>query len=140
MGEFNVDKTTGGLNPTAGMPDTYPAEQVMMSDGVTSVEDVVDEISENVIKQTAGTSITLQAQYVLYHDSVDYCGFSLFPFVAKNNNYSVQLTDAFQDNVGNVLGSVTIISKYNTGFRVKIPGAYDYKKCAVILTYKITFA
>jgi hypothetical protein len=44
MGEFNVDKTTGGLNPTAGMPDTYPAEQVMMSDGVTSVEDALDEL------------------------------------------------------------------------------------------------
>lgn len=36
MGEFNVNKTTGGLNPTAGMPDTYPAEQVMMPDGTTS--------------------------------------------------------------------------------------------------------
>ena len=41
MGEFNVDKTTGNLIPTAGMPDSYPAEQVMMSDGTTSVEDAV---------------------------------------------------------------------------------------------------
>lgn len=30
MGEFNVNKTTGGLEQTAGMPDTYPATQVMM--------------------------------------------------------------------------------------------------------------
>ena len=44
MGEFNVDKTTGGLNPTAGMPETYPADKVMMSDGVTSVEDALDEL------------------------------------------------------------------------------------------------
>ena len=36
MGEFNVDKTTGGLEQTAGMPETYPATQVMMSDDVTS--------------------------------------------------------------------------------------------------------
>ena len=41
MGEFNVNKSTGGLNPTAGMPETYPAEQVMLSDGVTSVEDAL---------------------------------------------------------------------------------------------------
>lgn len=41
MGEFNVNKSDGSLDPTAGMPETYPADQVMMSDGVTSVEDVV---------------------------------------------------------------------------------------------------
>lgn len=46
MGEFNVDKTTGGLNPTAGMPDTYPADQVMMSDGETSVEDALPKITD----------------------------------------------------------------------------------------------
>lgn len=45
MGEFNVDKTTGDLIPTAGMPETYPATQVMMSDGVTSVEDALDEVT-----------------------------------------------------------------------------------------------
>lgn len=45
MGEFNVDKTTGDLIDTAGMPSEYPATQVMMSDGVTSVEDALDELS-----------------------------------------------------------------------------------------------
>lgn len=55
MGEFNVNKTTGGLNPTAGMPDTYPAEQVMMSDGVTSVEEAVDGVTEAL---TIGTTVT----------------------------------------------------------------------------------
>ena len=44
MGEFNVNKTTGGLEPTAGMPETYPATQVMMSDGVTSVEEAMSDI------------------------------------------------------------------------------------------------
>ena len=42
MGEFNVDKTTGGLEQTAGMPSEYPATQVMMSDGVTSVEEAIE--------------------------------------------------------------------------------------------------
>lgn len=50
MGEFNVNKTTGELNPTAGMPDTYPADQVMMSDGTTSVEDAVDGlVSDDIL-------------------------------------------------------------------------------------------
>jgi hypothetical protein len=54
MGEFNVDKTTGGLNPTAGMPDTYPATQVMMSDGVTSVEDAVDDVTSGTFTGNLG--------------------------------------------------------------------------------------
>ncbi len=44
MGEFNVNKTTGGLDPTAGMYETYSAEQVMMSDGVTSVEEAIGNV------------------------------------------------------------------------------------------------
>ena len=47
-GEYNVDKSTGDLVQTAGMPSEYPATQVMMSDGVTSVEDAVDEVTESV--------------------------------------------------------------------------------------------
>lgn len=31
----------GKMHGAPGMPDTYPASQVMMSDGVTSVEDIV---------------------------------------------------------------------------------------------------
>lgn len=38
MGEFNVNKSDGSLEQTAGMPSEYPATQVMMSDGVTSME------------------------------------------------------------------------------------------------------
>lgn len=44
MGEFNVNKSDGSLDPTAGMPETYPAEQVMMSDGTTSVEDALNAV------------------------------------------------------------------------------------------------
>ena len=61
MGEFNINKSDGSLNPTAGMPDTYPAEQVMMSDGVTSVEDAVDEVTEALtigsVSTVSGTTL-----------------------------------------------------------------------------------
>ena len=46
MGEFNVNKSDGSLEQTAGMPSEYPATQVMMSDGVTSVEDALNEYVE----------------------------------------------------------------------------------------------
>lgn len=48
MGEFNVNKSDGSLEQTAGMPSEYPATQVMLSDGVTSVEDALDEIAESL--------------------------------------------------------------------------------------------
>ena len=42
MGEFNVNKSDGSLEQTAGMPSEYPASQVMLSDGETRVGDVVE--------------------------------------------------------------------------------------------------
>ena len=55
MGEFNVNKSDGSLEQTAGMPETYPADQVMLSDGVTSVEDALDDISIRLVAQSSGT-------------------------------------------------------------------------------------
>ena len=51
MGEFNVNKNDGSLEQTAGMPDTYPADNVMMSDGTTSVEDALDEVTSGLTGQ-----------------------------------------------------------------------------------------
>lgn len=47
MGEFNVNKSDGSLEQTAGMPSEYPATQVMLSDDVTSVEDALDAVKNN---------------------------------------------------------------------------------------------
>ena len=44
MGEFNVNKSDGSLEQTAGMPSEYPASQVMFSDGVTSVVNAFDAL------------------------------------------------------------------------------------------------
>lgn len=106
----------------------------------TDVQGAVDGISENVIKQIAGTSITLSSRYILCHDSVRYHGYAMFPFVTKNNNYTVRINAANQDNVGNVLSSITAGDKTTVGFRFTITGAYDYKKCGLGLNYTITFA
>lgn len=65
MGEFNVDKTTGDLIPTAGMPGSYPASQVMMSDGVTSVEDAVDAVTPRTIKSVTADGAKTYAQLLV---------------------------------------------------------------------------
>lgn len=61
MGEFNVNKSDGSLEQTAGMPETYPAEQVMMSDGVTSVEDRIEPCNYNTAVNIA--SYTSESNY-----------------------------------------------------------------------------
>lgn len=55
MGEFNVNKSDGSLLQTAGMPSEYPATQVMMSDGVTSVEDRLDAVMP---RTASGTTLS----------------------------------------------------------------------------------
>jgi len=66
MGEFNVNKSDGSLEQTAGMPSEYPATQVMLSDGVTSVEDKVDELTDYVVDTTtiSGVNITKMGHLV----------------------------------------------------------------------------
>lgn len=63
MGEFNVNKSDGSLEQTAGMPSEYPATQVMLSDGVTSAESAIDgltvvKIDEAVANQTYQKQLT----------------------------------------------------------------------------------
>ena len=59
MGEFNVNKSDGSLEQTAGMPSEYPATQVMMSDGVTSVEDKIGNIYY-VEKEISNVAVSTQ--------------------------------------------------------------------------------
>lgn len=60
-GEYNVDKSTGDLVQTSGMPSEYPATQVMMSDDVTSVEDAIDGLTVVKIDEAAANQ-TYQKQ------------------------------------------------------------------------------
>lgn len=126
----------------ASIPDsidggvTFPANKVVMTGG-GNVEDAIDD----VVSQKAGTSLrTIVGKIPLYHDGVSYLGFVYFPFLSHNTNYSITLQGASQENVGNVLASVTIKNKRTTGFEFAISGAYAYNKCGVSVDYTITFA
>ena len=45
---LEIAKRLQKLEQTAGMPSEYPATQVMMSDGVTSAEDKLDEVTSDI--------------------------------------------------------------------------------------------
>lgn len=68
MGEFNVNKSDGSLEQTAGMPSEYPATQVMMSDDVTSVEDALDGrmLRKKILTIPASTASGITGWYYGY--------------------------------------------------------------------------
>ena len=91
MGEFNVNKSDGSLNPTAGMPETYPADQVMLSDGVTSVEDKIGNVRITKIWDNPNPTVNFPEQTI----TVDVVGFDLIAIIAKNSTES----DAMVTNI-----------------------------------------
>lgn len=67
------DNTTSGLSATDvqgaidELADSYPAAKVMLNDGVTSVEDMVDELTDYVVDTTtiSGVNITKMGHLVM---------------------------------------------------------------------------
>ena len=91
MGEFNVNKSDGSLEQTAGMPETYPADQVMLSDGVTSVEDKIGNVRITKIWDNPNPTVNFPEQTI----TVDVVGFDLIAIIAKNSTES----DAMVTNI-----------------------------------------
>lgn len=86
MGEFNINKSDGSLEQTAGMPETYPATQVMMSDGETSVEDALS--SYHVVKSvTADGTKTYKQLINSLFDGVTYTSSNPDIMVKLGSNY-----------------------------------------------------
>ena len=95
MGEFNVDKTTGGLEQTAGMPSEYPATQVMMSDGVTSVEDALDGLTGKHAVSNTTSSLTKDTEFECPSDG--------YLFIFYNTNCLVSLKTKDVTGTNNII-------------------------------------
>ena len=115
MGEFNVNKTDGSLEQTAGMPSEYPASQVMMSDGVTSVEEAVEKMGNMTMTKLwenpspsssfAAQNITLSSDnydmlLILYNWSKD-SAISFVTIVQKNHAFELSATLSLSNGVQN---------------------------------------
>ena len=73
-----------------------------------------------------------------FHDGNSYRCFIPFPFWASDSNYTVTLNGVSQVNVGNVLSSASVETKYRTGFVLAVSGTYDYSKCGIAVNYTVT--
>lgn len=129
MGEFNVDKSTGGLLETAGMPSEYPATQVMMSDGVTSVEDALDSMRFYTINVPA-TAINTQWNGSIYYATItldtpeNLTGKKVFMHFESSNEYlilgwsarvlsngKISFSMSRPDNTGTISGKLHLMVK-----------------------------
>lgn len=98
MGEFNVDKSTGDLLETAGMPSEYPATQVMMSDDVTSVEDRLDNIRCGIFENAPSVQPSTNGEITIPFGYT----FSTPPVVTANLYGTLNLTDMIGVNIKSV--------------------------------------
>lgn len=83
MGEFNVNKSDGSLEQTAGMPSEYPATQVMMSDGTTSVEDALDAVMPRTASGTTAAQL-VSAINLLSEEQKDRCCIKITSSVGRH--------------------------------------------------------
>lgn len=103
MGEFNVNKSDGSLEQTAGMPSEYPASQVMMPDGVTSVVEKIGNVRMAKLWENPSPSASFAAQNITLN-SADYdiliilynwtksTASSFSTLVQKNHNFELAAT------------------------------------------------
>lgn len=102
------------------------------------------DMSTNYLKVYRYTSLpigqaTLGTGFIAaFHDGNSYRCFVPFPFWASDANYTVALNGVSQVNVGNVLASASVETKYRTGFVLIVSGTYDYSKCGIAVNYTVT--
>lgn len=72
MGEFNVNKSDGSLEQTAGMPSEYPATQVMMPDGVTSVVEKIGNMRMGKLWENPNPTSAMASGTAISLSSSDY--------------------------------------------------------------------
>ena len=102
------------------------------------------DLSTNYLNVYRYTSIpigqaTLDTGYIAaFHEGNSYRCFVPFPFWASDSNYTITLNGVSQANVGDVLASATVETKYRTGFDLVVGGAYDYSKCGIAVNYTVT--
>lgn len=120
MGEFNVNKSNGSLEQTAGMPSEYPATQVMMSDGVTSVEGEINKYNLLIDNPLAHNGIYTGRNLGTISSASDWAAFRAKYGIADKSYKGLYLGDYVKVNDGTynadwmVAGFNTETNKGNT--------------------------
>lgn len=128
------------------------AQNLSYDGGVTSTHDVIEGKADSSdiptwIKQATGTSSgTIAGASVFgYYYADQWQAYIYLPFVAKNTNYTVNITAVSADNVGDVTSKCSVVAKQNGYFTVRTTKTMAnlpdyYSVCPMRITYSIDFA
>ena len=125
------------LNSSVGAPST--------ADAIALKADSSD--IPTWVKQASGTSSgTIAGASVFgYYYADQWQAYIYLPFIAKNTNYTVNITSVSADNVGDVTSKCSVVAKQNGYFTVRTTKTMAnlpdyYAVCPMRITYSIDFA
>ena len=130
------------LNPTAS--------DIEYSSGVTVKQAIDSKVSTSDlpiwIKQAAGTSVSFAVPCTFFYYYADqWRAYVQFPFIAKNNNYSISLTSVQAENIGDITSKISVIAKYGACFEIETTKTMtalpnQFSVCVGTVNFTITFA
>ena len=129
------------LNPTAS--------DIEYSSGVTVKQAIDSKVSTSDlpiwIKQAVGTSVSFAVPCTFFYYYADqWRAYVQFPFIAKNNNYSISLTSVQAENIGDITSKISVIAKYGACFEIETTKTMtalpnQFSVCVGTVNFTITF-
>ena len=98
------------------------------------------------IKQAVGTSVSFAVPCTFFYYYADqWRAYVQFPFIAKNNNYSISLTSVQAENIGDITSKISVIAKYGACFEIETTKTMtalpnQFSVCVGTVNFTITFA
>ena len=154
--EYDALQLSGDLAPNThyvitDAPNLNPtASDIEYSSGVT-VKQAIDSKANTSdlpiwIKQAVGTSVSFAVPCTFFYYYADqWRAYVQFPFIAKNNNYSISLTSVQAENIGDITNKISVIAKYGACFEIETTKTMtalpnQFSVCVGTVNFTITFA
>ena len=132
----------GILGDAIPMSTTEPNS--MVADRIEACETAISGIPI-WIKQAVGTSVSFAIPCTFFYYYADqWRAYVQFPFIAKNNNYSISLTSVQAENIGDITSKISVIAKYGACFEIETTKTMtalpnQFSVCVGTVNFTITF-
>ena len=124
------------------LPMSTTEPNSMVADRIEALESALP----NYIKQVSGTSVSFAVPCTFFYYYADqWRAYVQFPFIAKNNNYSISLTSVQAENIGDITSKISVIAKYGACFEIETTKTMtalpnQFSVCVGTVNFTITFA
>ena len=150
---YNGQEYSSGVNYGSVLPMS-PSDSTKVDVAINSKADAsttytkteVDNLLPVWIKQTPGTSESLMIPIVFYYYYADqWQAYVPFPFITKNDNYTISISSCVAENVGEIKSKLSILTKNANLFKIQTTKTMSslpnmYSVCVATIIFTITFA